>query len=92
MNNAEKVYLSSFGLKEHKLFVRKYSQNGLCIVKGHYNRDYDYENNPWIKYCRGAVIDIKNHKVICIPPEKAKTSNIIDLNHYVRLKISQNII
>lgn len=76
--NENKDYIHQF--KEHKLFVRKYSQKGLCIVKGYYNRDYDYENNPWIKYCRGAVIDIKNHKVVCIPPEKAKTSNIIDLN------------
>ena len=77
--NENNDYIHQF--KEHKLFVRKYSQKGLCIVKGHYKRDYDYKNNPWIKYCRGAVIDINTHKVICIPPEKAQTSNIIDLNH-----------
>mgnify|MGYP000081285541 CR=1 FL=1 len=70
-------YLSQF--REHKLYVRKYSKDGLCIVKGYYGRDYDYENNKWIKYCRGAVIDITKNRVVCIPPEKASTSYLITM-------------
>tara|TARA_Y100001935_G_scaffold254350_1_gene263127 strand:+ start:147 stop:1223 length:1077 start_codon:yes stop_codon:yes gene_type:complete len=69
-------YLTQF--KEHKLYVRKYSKHGLCIVKMHYGKDYDFEMNPWMKYCRGAVIDINKHKVICIPPQKARQTNNIE--------------
>lgn len=67
--NENSDYLSQF--KEHKLFVRKYSKHNLCIVKGYYNRKYDYTNNPWMRYCRGVVIDTKTNSIVCIPPRKA---------------------
>tara|TARA_Y100000389_G_scaffold202565_1_gene248227 strand:+ start:361 stop:1503 length:1143 start_codon:yes stop_codon:yes gene_type:complete len=69
--NENDDYLSQF--KEHKLFVRKYSNEDLCIVKGYYNRKYDYENNPWLRYCRGVVINTKTNHIVCIPPQKAES-------------------
>ena len=71
--NENSEYLTQF--KEHKLYVRKYSKHGLCIIKMHYDKEYDIEMNPWMKYCRGAVIDINKHKVVCIPPQKARQTN-----------------
>ena len=44
----------------------------------HYDKEYDIEMNPWMKYCRGAVIDINKHKVICIPPQKARQTNNLE--------------
>ena len=70
-------YLSKF--KEHKLYVRKNKQLGICIVKCHYDRTYDYKSNPWMKYCRGAVIDILKNKLVCIPPQKAVDTYLIDI-------------
>ena len=52
-------YIKQF--KEHKLYVRSYSQLNLCIVKCYHNRTYDYDMYPWIKYCRGVVIDTKTN-------------------------------
>ena len=68
-----KDYLNQF--KEHKLYVRKYSQLGICIVKCYYKNKYDYLEHPWIRYCRGAVINTTTNRVICIPPQKAEETN-----------------
>ena len=62
-------YVKEF--KKHKLNVRTYSKMGLMIVKCYRNNNYDYENHPWIRYCRGAVIDTTNDKVVCVPPMKS---------------------
>ena len=67
--NTNSDYLSQF--KEHKLYVRNYSRLGLLIVKGYRNNIYDYENHPWLKYCRGAIIDTNKNRLVCIPPQKA---------------------
>ena len=79
--NENENYISIF--KDKKLYVRKYSQLGLCIVNGYYNNKYDYENNEWMKYCRGAVIDIKENKVVCVPPQKSMKNELIT-NHGVQ--------
>ena len=67
--NNHSDYLSQF--KEYKLYVRNYSKLGLSIVKGYWNNRYDYENHPWLRYCRGAIINTKTHQLVCIPPQKA---------------------
>lgn len=67
--NTTPEYIKEF--KNLKLNVRKYSDMGLIIVKSYRNNKYDYEKYPWIRYCRGAVIDIINHRLICIPPMKS---------------------
>ena len=87
--NENNDYLNQF--KEHKLYVRKYSKYELCIVKGYYNKEYDYENHPWIKYCRGAVIDIKNNRVLCIPPEKALEKKILNVESPSFLNVPDNM-
>ena len=68
-------YMKQF--KEHKLYVRSYSQLNLCIVKCYHNRIYDYDTYPWMKYCRGVVIDTKTNKIVCLPPQKGFQTNDI---------------
>tara|TARA_B100000686_G_C16805804_1_gene990248 strand:+ start:3546 stop:4622 length:1077 start_codon:yes stop_codon:yes gene_type:complete len=62
-------------LKEQNVYIRKYTPLNLCITKTYYNKDYDYEKYPWLKYCRGAVINIKTNRIVCIPPCKATKEN-----------------
>lgn len=69
-------YLNEF--KKLKLNVRKYSKLGLIIVKTYRNNKYDYKTNPWIRYCRGAVIDINRHRLVCIPPMKSNEKDDLD--------------
>ena len=64
-------------LKKHKLYVRTYSQLNLCIVKSYHNNIYDYDTYPWIKYCRGVVIDTLTNQIVCIPPQKGFQKNTI---------------
>ena len=63
----------------------------MCIVKGYYNKEYDYENHPWIKYCRGAVIDIKNNNVLCVPPEKALEKFLLNVESPSFLNVPDNM-
>ena len=45
----------------------------VAILK--YNRNksntYDFENNPWMRYCKGAVVDLYTNKILCVPPKKS---------------------
>jgi hypothetical protein len=66
-NNSD--YLQEF--KGHGLKVHKHKD--LSLVKYHYDTPPD-PGDPdfaWKRYCRGAIIDTVNHKVICLPPPKA---------------------
>ena len=86
-------YVKEF--KNHKLNVRTYSKMGLMIVKCYRNNNYDYENHPWIRYCRGAVIDTINDKVVCVPPmksyEEEKVNKIKWLNAFKSIWISAEV-
>jgi len=62
-------YIDEF--KKEKVVFRKYSDLGLMIIKRKYGSNYS-EDNPWLNYCRGLIIDYKNHKVVFIPPIKSK--------------------
>ena len=66
-------YLSRF--KEHKLYVRNYSKLGLAIIKAKRGQKYDYENEPWLTYCRGAIINTETNRLVCIPPRKAEMND-----------------
>ena len=67
-------------LKKNKVNVRTYSKLGLAIVKCYRNQDYDYEKQPWIRYCRGAVINLKTNQLMCVPPLKASiTENLSEI-------------
>lgn len=65
-----KDYFQEF--KNHKLNVRKYSKIGLMIVKAYKNNNYDYEKYPWMRYCRGCVINTNTNRVVCVPPMKSE--------------------
>jgi len=67
--DTEVEYFKKF--KELNLHVKTYKNMGLLLVKYHYDKNYDLETYPWIRYCRGAVINTKTKKVICVPPMKA---------------------
>ena len=58
-------------LKKQNVYVRNYSKLNLAIVKCHVNQRYDYQNNPWLRYCRGAVINTNTNMLVCVPPSKA---------------------
>ena len=62
-------YLELF--KKENLYVRKYSKNGLALIKAKRDKEYNYEEHPWMRYCRGAIIDINMDRVVCVPPLKA---------------------
>ena len=70
-------------IRKHDIHVIKDKSMDIAILK--YNRNkinkYDYENNPWMKYCKGAVIDLKINKVICVPPLKSNENK--DINNIV---------
>lgn len=64
--NNNNDYIQQF--KKLNLIVKKYSHINLIIVKYKKNFNYDFINFPWIKYCKGAIINTKNNKIICLPP------------------------
>ena len=69
-------YLQTF--KDQKIYVQK--NGGLALLKMYRNRGYDFENNPWLRYCRGAIVDLATNKLICVSPMKSeKVENINDL-------------
>ena len=73
-------YIKAF--KDSKMNVKKYSQLDLLLVKTYSNQTYDYEKNPWMKYCRGVIINMKTDRVICIPPLKSKQEKEINIDDY----------
>ena len=62
-------YLQDF--KEKNLYVKKYSPLNLALVKCKYNCEYDYKTNPWMRYCRGVVINTETNRIVCLPPMKS---------------------
>ena len=63
-------YLQIFkecGLKVHK-------HKNLSLVKYHYDTPPDpaEADFAWKRYCRGAIIDTETHRIVCLPPPKAK--------------------
>ena len=68
-NKENKEYLNEF--KKLKLYVRKYSLLNLALIKCYQNNNYDYDTYPWLRYCRGAIINIKTDRLVVIPPPKS---------------------
>ena len=61
-------YINLF--KKEGLKVTKYKK--LILVKNYYDNPLTFnEDNYWKMYCRGAIIDTENNKVICLPPPKS---------------------
>lgn len=50
------------------------THKGYLIVKYRYgslDEKLDPEEFPWLRYCRGAIIDSESHRLVAIPPPKA---------------------
>lgn len=62
-------YLTQF--KKNNLFVKKHSQIGLALIRLNKNKEYDFKESPWLRYCRGAIVNLETNKLVCIPPEKS---------------------
>ena len=75
-------YIKEF--KKNKLYIRNYSDLGLLIVKCYHNQKYNYNEKPWLRYCRGAIIDTKKNKLVSIPPLKAVQEDDLEniINEY----------
>jgi hypothetical protein len=73
-------YLDKF--KENNFFIRKYSLLKLILVKAKRGINYDYENNVWMRYCRGAIINTETNMVVCIPPVKSFKKENINVEEY----------
>lgn len=71
-----------FKFKENKMQVKKYTKLGLVLVKTYSNNEYDYENNPWMRYCRGSIINMENNRVVCVPPIKSFQKKEINIDDY----------
>lgn len=70
------LYIDEFK-KEHVDF-RKYPGKNLMVIKRKYGSKYS-TSKPWLNYCRGLIIDYKNHKIVFIPPSKAIEVATLDL-------------
>ena len=66
-NNTD--YTSKF--REFNLNTKKYGELGLLIVTYKYNFNYDFNENPFIRYCKGAIIRLSDNKVVCLPVKKS---------------------
>lgn len=65
-------------IRNHKVYVQK---NGkLALLKLYRNRDYDFKENPWLRYCRGAIIDLTTNRLVCVPPMKSEQIKKLDVN------------
>lgn len=62
--------------KKHNLKVIRYKD--YALIKTFKDQTYDYEENPWMKYCRGIVVSTKTNRVLCVPPRKSVELSTID--------------
>lgn len=77
--NANTNFLSL--IKESKFKINNYKD--LKIISYPYDNPPQYNSNElWKLYCKGAVINTNNNKVICLPPVKAiEIKSFDDINH-----------
>ena len=67
-------------IKQNKFKIKKLNKYNLILITNNYENPLSY-NNPddyWKMYCRGAIINTKNNKVVCLPPVKSIEINNID--------------
>ena len=64
-NNNNTDYLSQF--RKLNLNVKTYSQIKLAIITYKRNFDYNFNENTFIKWCKGAIINTETNKVVYEP-------------------------
>jgi len=84
INDNKDNYLNK--IKEKNLICHKYSNLGLLLIKTKKKFKYDYENNPWIQYCRGVIIDIHKNRIVNLPPSNSIKIELNELENYQNLK------
>ena len=67
-------------LRNLNINYKRYGELGLLIVTYKYDFKYDYEKNPFIRECKGAIIRLSDNKVIC--PSIYKAENEYNLSNY----------
>lgn len=74
--NNHSDYITQF--KNAKLVVNRKSP--YIIVKYRYNNPPDTMDPEWCwkRYCRGAIIDTRTNRVVCLPPVKAEERTLED--------------
>ena len=68
--------------KENNLYIRKYSLLKLILVKAKNGVTYNYDSHPWMRYCRGVIINSETNRVVCIPPTKSIEKEKINTEDY----------
>jgi len=65
-------------IRKNDLKIRKYNKYNSVLITHYYNKPLTFtdENDYWKMYCRGAIINIKTNKVICLPPVKSQELTI----------------
>ena len=68
--------------KENNFYIRRYSLLKLLLVKAKRGVHYDYENNEWLRYCRGVIINTETNRIVCIPPIKSFKKGELNIEDY----------
>ena len=64
-------------LKSDGFIVKNFNKYNLKLIK--YPYDKDVNTNSWERYCKGAIVDTTNNKLIVVPPCK---SSILNINNF----------
>lgn len=74
-----KDYIQKF--KDNNLKVKTYNKYNCIIVSNYYDQKLEAKDDSeyWKMFCRGAVIDIKKNKIVCLPPPKSIEADIESL-------------
>ena len=79
--------------KKKNVYVHKYTELELVILKLKRNVNYDFQQHPWLRYCRGAVVHLGTKRLVCIPPLKAdREVDIHALDDYSETMVFQPLI
>lgn len=80
-------------IRKNDISVKIDKNLNLALIK--YDRKkkdkYNFEENPWIDYCKGAIVDISNNKVICVPPRRSHNIEESEINNIVENYNSDNV-
>tara|TARA_Y100001970_G_C14117029_1_gene794174 strand:- start:50 stop:1132 length:1083 start_codon:yes stop_codon:yes gene_type:complete len=71
-------------VRENGFKIRKFNKYNCVLITHHYDKPplFNNENEYWKMYCRGAIINIKTNKVICLPPVKSQEIDFEGVKSY----------
>ena len=83
--NTNDNFVSSLRKQNLTVIVNKTLNLALIKIK----KNKEYVDSPWIKYCRGAVVDLTTNKLLCVPPMKSSVHN--NMNEIIESYDEKNI-